>query len=209
MDKKDNIYNNENDYELLYMIKEENEDAKEILYEKYAPIVEIKAKKYYTQMPNKGYELNDLIQEGMIGLSNAISDYQNQKDTKFSTFANICINRSIISFIRDFNRQKHQLLNSSLSIDSRDLSGRSLLDFLNDTSAANPENSFVLLEEQEELKEKMKQNLTSREKEVFDLRLEGFSYQEIALLLNISKKSVDGTISRIKQKILNAKNTNS
>ena len=43
------------------------------------------------------------------------------------------------------------------------------------------------------------------EKEVFDLRFEGFSYQEIAILLNKSIKSIDGTIRRIKQKIVNNK----
>ena len=47
--------------------------------------------------------------------------------------------------------------------------------------------------------------LTDKERDVFDLRLEGFTYQEIAMLLNITVKSVDGTISRIKQKILNIK----
>ncbi|MBQ9023671.1 MAG: sigma-70 family RNA polymerase sigma factor [Bacilli bacterium] len=199
------MYKDENDYELLYLIKEENEEAKEMFYEKYRPIVEMKAKKFFSQIQNKGYELNDLIQEGMIGLSNAIKDYNEDENVKFITFANVCIERNIINFIREINRQKHQALNSSISIDEENKSsGRKLLEVLNDNSS-NPENSFIFLEEQEELKEKVKKNLTDFEKDVFDLRFEGFTYQEISILLNKSIKSIDGTISRIKQKIINNK----
>lgn len=192
----------DNDFELLYMIKEENEDAKDIFYEKYRPLVESKAKKYYEFVKNKGYELNDLVQEGMIGLSNAISDYSENKDSKFGPFAKVCIDRQLINFVRAINRQKHQVLNTSLSIDAGlSNTGITLLDVLNDDSNPNPEKSFILLEEQKELKENIKQYLTEREQEVFDLRFEGFTYQEIARLLNMTPKAVDGTISRIKQKI--------
>ena len=200
------MYNDENDYELLYLIQEDNEDAKEIVYEKYRPMVEMKAKRFFSQIRNNGYELNDLIQEGMMGLSQAIKDYKDDKNIKFITFASVCIERQMLSFIRDVTRNKHQVLNSSISIDqASNATGRTLLDVLNDNNTANPEESFILLEEQEELKNRIKKNLSAREQEVFDLRFEGFSYQEIAVLLNTTPKSVDGTISRIKQKISNYK----
>ena len=199
------MYNDQNDYELIYLIEEENEDAKEVIYEKYKPMVEMMAKKYYSQVNSSGYELNDLIQEGMMGLSQAVKDYKNEKNIKFVTFANVCVKRQILSFIRDINRQKHQILNNSLSIEQENESGRSLLNILNDDSILNPEESFILDEEQNMLKDKIKENLTDREKDVFDLRFDGFSYQEIALLLNISVKSVGGAITRIKQKITNMK----
>lgn len=199
------MYDN-NDNELLYLIEEENEDAKELFYEKYKPLVEMKAKKQYSKIQNAGYDLNDLIQEGMIGLSKAIKDYSEDKNVKFYTFANICIERQILSFIRDVNRNKHQILNKSISIDaSNDATGLTLLDLLNNDSSLNPEDEFILMEEQEELKQKIHKILTDKEKDVFDLRLEGFTYQEIAMLLNMTIKAVDGTISRIKQKILNIK----
>ena len=114
------MYNDENDYELLYLIKEENEDAKEVFFEKYRPLVEMKANKFYSMYKNNGYELNDLIQEGMLALNSAIKDYEHEKDVKFNTFANVCIDRQLLSYIRDFNRQKHQVLNSSVSIDAED-----------------------------------------------------------------------------------------
>ena len=200
------MYTDENDYELLYLVAEDSEDAKEILLEKYKSMVEAKANHYYSYAKTKGYELNDLIQEGMIGLNQAINDFKEQKNVKFITFASVCIERQLLTFIRDINRQKHKVLNDSLSIDStNDNKGRPLLDILFDPKNLNPEDSFVNEEEQEELINSIKQILTDKEFEVFELRIKGFTYQEIASLLNISKKSVDGTIGRIKNKINNIK----
>lgn len=198
------MYKDHNDYELLYLVSENNEDAKEIFFDKYKSVVELKAKKLYPYVMNKGYELNDLIQEGMIGLSQAINDYKEQKNVQFSTFASICIERQIMTFARDVNRQKHKILNDSLSIDSTiDKKGRPLMEIAFDEKNRNPEDSLIELDEEVEMLDKIKSVLTDKEYEVFELRLQGFSYQEMALLLNTTRKSIDGTISRIKSKISN------
>ena len=80
------LYKEYNDFELLYLTCSEDEEAYDILYNKYKPIVEIKAKKYLRYGQGKGLDINDLIQEGMIGFSEAIRDFKTQKDVKFSTF---------------------------------------------------------------------------------------------------------------------------
>ena len=140
----------------------------------------------------------------MIGLSQAINDYKEQKNVQFSTFASICIERQIMTFVRDVNRQKHKILNDSLSIDSTiDKKGRPLMEIAFDEKNRNPEDSLIELDEEVEMLDKIKSVLTDKEYEVFELRLQGFSYQEMALLLNTTRKSIDGTISRIKSKISN------
>lgn len=200
------MYNNENDYELLYLISESNEEAKEIFFEKYRPTVEVYAAKYYPYIKNKGYEINDLYQEGMLGLNRAINDFKEQKNVQFNTFASICIERQILSFIRNITRQKHKALNDSISIDTTyDSTGRTLLETVSDSENSNPENSFIDLEEKHEIMVDIKNTLTKREYEVYKLRTEGFSYQEIACLLNVTLKSVDGALRRIKTKINNIK----
>lgn len=200
------MYNDENDYELLYLISESNEEAKDIFFDKYKPTVEAYAAKYYPYVKNKGYEINDLYQEGMLGLNQAINDFKEQKNVQFNTFASICIERQLLSFIRNISRHKHKLLNDSVSIDSTvDSLGRSLIDFVSDDEESNPENSFINIEEEEEILQKIKKVLTDKEYEVYVLRAEGFTYQEIASLLNITIKSVDGALRRIKSKINNIK----
>ena len=206
LDKKtgDKMYNKENDNELIYLVSESNEDAKELIYEKYRPIIEMKAKKYVKFVVSKGYDMNDLIQEGMIGLTQAINDFKEQKNVQFQTFANLCIYRKIFSFIRNITRDKHRLLNESISIDaSYSSTGKPLIEMLFDENNINPEELFIERETKYELFNRIDEKLSKSEKEVFDLRMQGFSYKEISELLNITSKAVDGTLSRIKNKITN------
>lgn len=198
------MYNKENDNELIYLVSESNEDAKELIYQKYRPIIEMKAKKYVKFVVSKGYDMNDLIQEGMIGLTQAINDFKEQKNVQFQTFANLCIDRKIFSFIRNITRDKHRLLNESISIDaSYSSTGKPLIEMLFDENNINPEEIFIERETKYELFNKIDEKLSKSEKEVFDLRMQGFSYKEISELLNITSKAVDGTLSRIKNKITN------
>lgn len=199
----------DNDYELLYLISEDNEEAKELFYKKYKPTIEIKAKKYYPMVKTSGIELNDLMQEGMIGLSKAINDYQEQKNIKFVTFANTCIERQILTFVRSITRDKHKLLNSSLSMDTTiNSSGRPLKDVVSDDKNVNPEDLFIENELATELDKEISNKLSDQEREVFILRMKGFSYKEISILLNITPKSVERTIARAKNKIENIKQNN-
>ena len=148
----------------------------------------------------------DLYQEGMLGLNRAIHDFKEQKNVQFNTFAAICIERQILSFIRNVSRDKHRVLNESISIDSAiDSSGRTFVELFSDGDIANPENSFINIEEVESILKEIKTVLTDKEYEVYTLRAKGFTYQEIASLLNTTTKSVDGALSRIKTKINNIK----
>ena len=59
------------------------------------------------------------------------------------------------------------------------------------------------MEEHQELFKKIEDSLTDIEKDVFNLRIQGFNYKEIEQLLNISKKTIDGRMARIKNKVSN------
>lgn len=190
----------DSDYELLYLISENNEDAKKLFYEKYKPIIEMKVKKYISYVESRGYDYNDLVQEGMIGLSRAITDYKTQKDVQFNTFANVCIERQIFSFLRNIDSGKHKVLNDSISFDTTTNTYGKSLDQILDDKNINPETSFVQNEETNDLFDNILNELTEKESEVFKLRSQGFTYKEIASLLNISEKSVSKAIEKIKIK---------
>ena len=190
----------DNDYELLYLISENNEEAKELFYSKYKPIIESKAKKFIKYVESKGYDYNDLIQEGMIGLSKAIKDFSEQKDVQFITFANICIERQMFSFLRNISTGRHKVLNDSLSFDTTNSFGTPFIDILDDKNV-NPETTFIETEEKNALYNDIKSILNEKELEIFDLRTNGFSYKEIANLLGITEKSVNKYIEKIKIKI--------
>ena len=111
-------YRSFNDNELLSYICESNEEANTILFKKYEPLINSLAHKMFKYCKNSGLEVNDLIQEGMLGLNLAINHYDEQKDTTFFTFAKKCIERKMISMIMSTKRLKHKILNESLSLEA-------------------------------------------------------------------------------------------
>lgn len=195
-------YEDYNDYELLYLTCSDIEEAYDILYSKYKPLVEMKAKKYLNYGKSRGLDLNDLIQEGMIGLSEAIRDFKTKKNVKFSTFANMCIERQINSATTKSNRKKHRLLNESLSLDDKVTDDdKSLIETILDKKEKDPSSYLIDLEEKKELNQKLVKNLTPLELKVLDLRLKNFDYKEIASKLGRSYKSVDSALQRVKSKL--------
>ena len=191
----------ENDYELLYLISEENEDANELIYKKYDPVISFYAKKYVPYISGKGLDYNDLYQEGLIGLDQAIRSYKDQKEIKFSTFAFLCIKRKIYTAIKNANRKKHSILNESYPIDySVEEDKLGLSNVISDNSMGIDE-LLVTKENDELFFNKLNERLTSFEKQVYQMRINEFSYEEIALALNRSIKSIDSSLFRIKQKI--------
>lgn len=195
-------YKEYNDYELLYLVSEGNEEANEILYDKYKSVAELKAKKYYKYASTKGLDFNDLVQEGMIGFSEALRSYKNEKDVKLSTFASLCIERQISSAIMTANRNKHRILNDSISLDyiSSD-DEKPLMEFISEDKEINPLEHIIDKECEKETYQKIRESLTDFENQVLQLRINNFNYKEIAVILDRPVKSIDNTLQRIKNKV--------
>lgn len=193
-------YRNYNDSELLSYVNE-SEEANEIIYKKYEPLINSLARKMYKYCTNSGLELNDLIQEGMLGLSNAITHFSEQKDTTFYTFAKTCIERKIISTIVSTKRLKNRILNESLSLDSHDEDNSVGLEVFISDNENNPERLIVDNENESELIKTIKLSLTDFENQVFDLKISNFNYKEIAEILDKKPKAVDNALQRIKIKV--------
>lgn len=105
---------NKTDSELVTSAKNGNEEALECLFDKYKELVNMKVSKYFII----GAEREDIVQEGMIGLYKAVKNYEEDKQNSFKSFANLCIERQLITAIKTSNRQKHMPLNSSLSLNT-------------------------------------------------------------------------------------------
>lgn len=194
-------YRDYNDNELLLYISENNEEASSIMFEKYTPLIITIANKMYKYCSNTGLEISDLIQEGMLGLNSAIHSYNEENDNVFYTFARKCIERKMISLMVAANRQKHRLLNESLSLnDTLDNDIFELEEHLGDNSY-NPEYRLFEHETEEELINGFKKNLTELEEEVFLLKIGGLNYKEIAEVLDKDLKAIDNALQRIKIKL--------
>lgn len=191
-------YRDFNDYELLSYIEEGNEEASNVLYKKYEPFIIATAKKMASTCSTLGIDISDFIQEGMLGFSQAIRKFDERRDIQFYTLAKKCVESKMLSLIFTAKRQKHRILNESLSIES-ETDEFTLEKVLGDNSR-NPEHIVLDKQQQEEILSLVKSHLTEYEKKVFELKYIGFDYKEIASLLDKSPKSIDNTIQRMKTK---------
>lgn len=195
-------YKDVNDEELVYLINESNEDAKNVLYEKYSYIIDIYVKKYLKAAYKLGVELNDLKQEALLGLSEAINSYDTNIKASLPTFISICVERKIQNAIVKAGRLKNKILNEALSLDylylDKDVT---LAEVLSDHDVNNPLNKLTSKEQVEILSNKINSILSDNEKDVYNLLINGLSYVQIAEVLNISLKSADNAIQRIKNKV--------
>lgn len=192
-------YDTLSDNEIIARISQKDDEAIEYMMKKYGGIVKREVRTVYII----GAETEDLVQEGMIGLFKAIRDYDADKGASFSTFATLCIRRQINTAINNSNRKKHIPLNTYISIyiENEDY-GYEIEDNLeNENQAANPENMILAKEQSKAFDELIEKRLSVYEKKVLRLYLEGLSYQEIALRLDKTEKSVDNALQRIRKKL--------
>jgi len=178
-----------NDFELVALAKEGNDEAVNLIYQKYKPIIVSKSKDAIVSASHHGIEISDIMQEGYIGLEEAINSFDENDNTTFYTFAVLCINRQIINYLRKCTRGKNKILNDAVSIDEN--FEKNLKDNF------DMEMSFI----SKDIINDIADHLTEFEYNVFKLRLEGYSYEEIASCLNKNVKAIYITFHRIKEKV--------
>lgn len=189
------------DEELIEQIKLGNDKAENEIFLRYKDLVTKISRGYFIV----GGDLEDLIQEGMIGLYKAIKGYSSHKETSFKTFAVLCIKHQIQNAIRKANTNKNKPLSSAVSLQSFSHSEHESLDYLPielvlDTT---PAEKVIDKENFERLKSIIASSLSPMEFEVLKYYLQGFSYKEISTSLSMSTKSIDNCLTRIKRKIKN------
>ena len=195
-------YENLTDEQIISQIKEGDEQALTFLLEKYKDLVNSKVGKYFII----GAEREDIIQEGMIGLYKAIKNFDNCKQNTFKTFANICVERQLITAIKSSNRQKHMPLNSYLSLNTaaydNDEDGTELIETFEVDTIEDPLETIMQREYFNEIQTTMHKSLSKFEEQVLDRYMQGESYEIIAKKLETPVKSIDNAIQRIRKKAI-------
>ena len=195
----ENQYKEMTDEKLIENIKQDDNMALNCLLERYNDVVNMKANKFFMV----GAEREDMVQEGMIGLYKAVKSFDEQKQNSFKTFAGICIERQMITAVKNSNRQKHIPLNSSVSLNSaayEDNEDMDKMDVLDIKMMNDPSDIIADREYFENMESKIKENLSSFELQVLKEYEKGKSYAAIAEKLNAKVKSVDTAIQRIRKK---------
>lgn len=195
---------NTNDSELIMLYREDDEDAKNILFYKYKFIIDILIKKYSKYLTSLNIDYQETYSECTVGFSDGLKSYQEDKNASLATFITLCVERRIGNIIRKYNREKYKGLQETYSLEYfYDNSDMRLIDIISDDYEHDPLKNITEEEGYQELVKNIRNKLTEKEYEVFVLMIRGLSYIEIAEILNNTPKQIDNTIQRIKSKIKN------
>ena len=202
LEKDTKEYNGLKDEEIVKLAKSGEEAALDFIINKYKEVVNMKVGKYFMI----GAEREDIVQEGLIGLYKAIKSFDTEKEnSSFKTFANICIERQLITAIKTSNRQKHMPLNSYLSLNMsayENDEADTVIDVLDSNTIEDPLDTITKKEYYVAVEEAIDKSLSDFEKRVLKRFAQGESYIQIAEKLNTPVKSVDNAIQRIRKKAI-------
>lgn len=167
-------------------------EAEELLVKRFTRLVRASARPLFLA----GGDSEDLIQEGMMGLVQAIRTYNAAQGAAFSTYATTCIRNRLITAVKSYARHKHTPLNSAISFEY-DLPGVS---HRADTTR-DLEDQILAKEQADTLRTDASRALSRFEHQVLSLFLDGLSYEEMAIKTGKPTKSVDNAIYRIRKKL--------
>ncbi len=146
-----------------------------------------------------GGDSEDLVQEGLLGLLDAIREFDSRRDAAFATFAQVCVQNRLRSAVRSAAREKHMALNAAVPLEEQETSeggrGRGR------RAPENPEDLVIAREAWQEETARLERTLSSFEREVLGQYLDGYSYQEIARATGKPPKAVDNAVQRIRRKL--------
>ena len=172
-------------------------NAKNKLIEHNLRLVVFLAKKY----ENTGYDVEDLVSIGSIGLIKGINSYKLDKNIKLATYASRCISNEILMFLRKNKKRRGEIsFEDALNYDAE---GNELhLEDILGTDVDYVPNEYEKILNKEVLERELK-SLDEREKEIMTLRYglnntKEYTQKEVALKLGISQSY----ISRIEKKVI-------
>ena len=189
------------DEELVASAQGGDLEAEEFLIRKYKELVRSRSQFYFII----GADGDDVVQEGMIGLFKAIQSYSTDKAASFRTFAELCVNRQIITAIKTASRLKHGPLNDSVSLNdpvNEEEQGTTLGEILHAGSDVDPEEELLMKDLMDSINSNEQNMFSAFEMQVWNEYLRGRSCREIAQILEKSPKAVDNAIQRTKKKIM-------
>ena len=189
------------DEQLVKSAQQNDSLAMTTILERYKGMVKAKARGFFLS----GGDMDDLIQEGMIGLHRAVVDYTESRGASFRSFALLCVHRQIIDAIKQDGRKKNIPLTNYASINIPEDDETAYV-YSIEAEGANPEDIFLKKEANDIFLETMKSRLSQLDYKVLELYLSAYSYNDIAQSVEITVKQVDNAIQRIKKKIAKSLN---
>lgn len=179
------------DYELLYLAAENNEDAISELLKKYFGLIIYKAKKYC----HKENELDDYINVGISCFYDTIYNYDDS--IKYLTYLNKCLDNKLSNHRKQSKRKKHEILNNAISLDD-------IINIPDKYLLENKSNPDLILEDMDNyniIKDTIVNKLNYQEELIFNMLEENLTIKEISQIIDKKYQTVYNIIRNIRMKV--------
>lgn len=197
-------YQDFNDYELIYLVEEDNEDALQLLFKKYQPFINKIVLRFYYSLKKYGVEYDDIYQEAYLAFMKAVRLFDNRENTLFYTFLNISIRSRLLNYRRVIMSKKNSFYSNMISLNANVFEDDDLTfeEYIEDKKQVDP----VLLLDSRNLENQLKSfslELSPIQGQIFELVYNGFENYEIAILLDMEGKEVSNYLYRIRKRLKN------
>jgi len=186
-------YKKYNDNELIYMVQENDEDSTNLLLKKYSPIIYKLSHEYHNKYAECGYEYDDFYQEALSSFYRSLYTYNSSREVLFYTYMIACIKNGLSNFGRRISSNKHK------NIDAIDI-GK--LDYCIEDVRENPSIRDVYKELENIIRDVIF-GLSLEAGAILELKINGFTYKEISILLDIPMSSVEFRSRRARRLLRN------
>jgi RNA polymerase sporulation-specific sigma factor len=165
-----------NDEALVLMAQDGDEFALEKLFIRYERFIQSIIRRLGNKYFFRGYDKDDLFQEGVIGLFKSKDDYKIERKTRFKDFSKHVIEKHIGTLIYKSSNFKNRTLNESFSYHSP-IKGEPDTTFEQffESDGRSPLENLVNSESHDDIVKR----LTGLEKKVLEFYNDGFSYEEV------------------------------
>jgi RNA polymerase sporulation-specific sigma factor len=192
------------DYELIDLIRKNDEESLETLLKRYKPMVWSLVHKISQIKYTVGYDKEDLFQEGNIGLMEAIKSFREDRESPFGPFARVCVERQIRSYLRKTRTENYKLNSQAQSLDGPiylEDEELSLIEIVSkEENDYNPIHVTMVNWAQDQIP-LIKETVHDVEWKIYHMHHLGYSYKEIAERYQIKEKDVDNALQKMKRKI--------
>lgn len=190
-----------NDEELLYLSRQGCLIAYQALIEEYYQLIQIILRKMRIHQ-TKYVDENDVIQLAIINCIQAFDSYRPDRNAKLKTFMSWVIRHSIISTMKKATNDHNRYYAFSLDASPTYATNMSYEEVIADKKEDyQPREVLFVKETKAEYEGYVKDNCSLLEKDVMGYRLEGYSNQDIAKVLQVDIKSIYNAVYRLQKKL--------
>ena len=189
-----------NEYELIMMIKEGDDDLVRLLIDNNKKLINSVIKKYKSLLKNSGINIEEVYDEIPKVIKNVIEHYDDKKNISFKTYFKVAFENSIKVMIRLYCGNNNLLNEAVMTSHNYAKKGINVENLAVDNSS----DPLLIINDKEINKELLKiakKELSKIEYQVLMCRIEGLKDAEISKILNIDKIKIYNTVYRVRKKL--------